>query len=485
MKLFWRVKTGSLLITCMLISFIGRTQLCDSLRMVDRIAYESTGGLVSYYFWEENASGHIDQHRFFKPYIQNFFILRAENSRGKKIVSQEELRRVVNQFAHDPRSSYREKNYTLRDSNHRNKVFFPLIKTAAEHYGSVCFVRKGNSWESFQRKNVLYFSIDTNGVMRYASTSDSVIIPDLNIRTAAYGGQYVVYSYQGENEPDHHRVFNYSGKEVTTQFEIKATTKPVRILVFANGYRGPRKENDDSDGLVTRKDRYHYWYKIDNRFIDVLKPEVFYYIDGSLSIHTTSHLNKFGFTRSFLRSRLMRKKERSRAHYQILNTQPNETGFELRKEKGRIAGLAFLYATCHSPECQTIKDTIDIVCHSMGYAYSLGFLDAIQDKVVLGKMYIIAAENACMEGYDWTRFQQVWQYGSNLGQDDADPVWEQDGVAPQCAVKGLELLAPGTGGRAFIPKDWPNKNFIDSHMVYSYDWIFDCIKQGETGFVCR
>jgi hypothetical protein len=77
----------------------------------------------------------------------------------------------------------------------------------------------------------------------------------------------------------------------------------------------------------------------------------------------------------------------------------------------------------------------------------------------------------------------VWQYGSNLGQPDADPVWEQDGIAPQCPVKGIETLDKQKAGRIFFPKDWKRKNFIDSHMLYNYDWMFECIVKGQPGYI--
>jgi hypothetical protein len=113
----------------------------------------------------------------------------------------------------------------------------------------------------------------------------------------------------------------------------------------------------------------------------------------------------------------------------------------------------------------------------------LGLLEVIQDKVVLGKCFIMAPENAYIEGYDWNKFISVWQYGSNLNQANPDPVKEQDGVAPQFAVKGIENLTYPKVGRVFIPSDWPNKAFIHSHMVYSYGWMFDCIFKGMPGYV--
>jgi hypothetical protein len=121
----------------------------------------------------------------------------------------------------------------------------------------------------------------------------------------------------------------------------------------------------------------------------------------------------------------------------------------------------------------------------MGYAYALGFMDVLDGKVVFGKIYILAPENACVGGFDWSKVEEVWQYGSNLDQANPDPVWEQDGIAPQCQVKGLEKVDKNKGGRAFIPKDWPHKNFVDSHMLNYYFWIFDRIKKGEPGYINR
>lgn len=254
---------------------------------------------------------------------------------------------------------------------------------------------------------------------------------------------------------------------------------PKRVLVFANGYRGPEKEKDVSDNIVTNYDRHHYWSGMDKRFIKKLDPFQTYYIDGSHGIATSGHKTMANFGLSIALVKTLAPSD----YYNLLNSTPNQEGFNERREKGRIAGKAFLTAKCNSPACMETIDTVDIVCHSMGYAYALGFIDAVQGKVVFGKMYIIAPENACGGGTNWKMFEEVWQYGSNLDQPHPDPVWEQDGIAPQCQVKGLEQVIPGKGGRAFIPKDWPLKNFIDSHMLSNYSWIFDTIKPGEAGYI--
>lgn len=256
------------------------------------------------------------------------------------------------------------------------------------------------------------------------------------------------------------------------------TTIPKRVLIFINGYRGYEREKNESDNLVTSKDRYHYWFKLDDRFIDTLKPKDCYYLDGSMSVKTSNHRNTLRFIRSFFFSTHFLNRSYAADNYNRLNEEPNPDGFQYRRDKGRIGGKA-LFLKLNPNQ----KDTVDIVCHSMGYAYTLGIIDELKEKVVLGKIYILSPENGCQDGVDWKLFQQVWQYGSNLDQPNPDPLWEQDGIAPQCAVKGM--IYDSNHGRAFIPKDWPKKNFIDSHMPYNYDWIFDRIKKGEPGFIGR
>ena len=109
--------------------------------------------------------------------------------------------------------------------------------------------------------------------------------------------------------------------------------------------------------------------------------------------------------------------------------------------------------------------TLDIVAHTMGYAYALGVVDILKGKVPLGRLYIIAPENVEAGEINLNDFEEVWQYGSNLGEPNADPLHQQDGVAPQTPVRGLQELAkknPEKGGRAFIP-DGESKGFLQSH----------------------
>ena len=85
----------------------------------------------------------------------------------------------------------------------------------------------------------------------------------------------------------------------------------------------------------------------------------------------------------------------------------------------------------------------------------------------------IKNENACSGSADWSQFEEVWQYGSNNnpGDPDRDPLKEQDGVAPQCAVKDIELLPNDKGGRAYIPPTVTTKGFVGSHSIGNYGWV--------------
>jgi len=171
-----------------------------------------------------------------------------------------------------------------------------------------------------------------------------------------------------------------------------------------------------------------------------------------------------------------------------LNTEANESGFNERRSNGQQAGKALL-ADIQSQKIRArrdtgdnIIDTLDIVAHSMGYAYALGITDALKGKVPFGRFYVIAPENACSGEIDLDAFEEVWQYGSNLGEPNADPIHQQDGVAPQCAMRGLENIESDKMGRAFIPDGEP-KGFLQSHSIENYKWIFEKLKKNEKGYV--
>jgi hypothetical protein len=152
-----------------------------------------------------------------------------------------------------------------------------------------------------------------------------------------------------------------------------------------------------------------------------------------------------------------------RINENILNTTPNVEGFNRRMNEGRKGGKNFV----EQLKAASFKyfDTLDIVCHSMGFAYALGMIEEIKMRmpdIRLGGFYIIAPENACSGAVNVNDWEQVWQYGSD---EKNTSVHKQDGVAPQCAVKNIGI------NRAYIP-DNVVQGFISSHSIENYKWIF-------------
>jgi hypothetical protein len=123
----------------------------------------------------------------------------------------------------------------------------------------------------------------------------------------------------------------------------------------------------------------------------------------------------------------------------------------------------------------TTSDTLDIVCHSMGFAYVLGMIEEIKSQmsgIHLGGFYIIAPENGCSGSVNISDWQEIWQYGSD---EENTPFNKQDGVAPQCPIQNIGA------NRAYIPNNVV-QGFISSHSVGNYKWIFTKIK-GQEGYV--
>ena len=63
-------------------------------------SYLSTGGLVSYYFWEEDSLGFIDARTISKPFLQNYVITTANEVKNPRDLSIEQLQKLVTNFAH-------------------------------------------------------------------------------------------------------------------------------------------------------------------------------------------------------------------------------------------------------------------------------------------------------------------------------------------------------------------------------------------------
>jgi hypothetical protein len=268
------------------------------------------------------------------------------------------------------------------------------------------------------------------------------------------------------------------------------------VLLFVNGYRPypdyetMTMEKPDTDNSITENDRYGYWQGIDRQFIEKLKPKScqIWYADGHHSVSTSNHGSIPAFASSMYScsSELVRVAIFAKfpnvvtGTYAALgcyhNTDKNADGFYKRYRNGVLAGAEMLKKIQYNislNEKGEITDTLDVVCHSMGYAYALGIIEVLRSKIPFGRLYIIAPENPTQGTINRTEWTDVWQYGSN---EDNDPIDVQDGVAQQGPVGGI------SDRRAYIPASVP-RGFLESHSIGNYNWIFDIVNPLIPGYV--
>lgn len=423
-------------------------------------AQKNQYGLVAYYFWEEDSTGNIIS-AIEQPFEKNFIVLIDNEWEPASTVNRQVFSEAIESLSKKMRKD-RQRCARVPVAGSRRRKKFAVKRILTDHAISVIYRKTPYGWVSDTARNILQFDSIVN--LRMVGSVNQID----NQYTAFLGTQWKTA------DSSYYRSYFPLAEQVLRQ----------RDLFFINGYRRLRKHvtNNESDGLMASYDRYTYWFKLDDLFIERIQPDRSLYFDGSFGVSTSNHRNKLKFGWSYLRAGILKKKK-SRTNYKGFNLKSNRKGFDERLEAGKLAGKVFLSSRSSWQYPDGVADTIDIVSHSMGYAYALGFLQVVENHAVLNNCYIVAPENAGYKGFDWNKFRHVWQYGTNLDQPDADPIWLQDGVAPQTAVKGITQLPPGKGGRIFTPRDWPKRNFVDSHMVYGYYWIFERLKPGMPGYV--
>ncbi|MEY4791830.1 MAG: hypothetical protein RIT34_637 [Bacteroidota bacterium] len=247
-------------------------------------------------------------------------------------------------------------------------------------------------------------------------------------------------------------------------------------ILFINGYRGPKHDAEITNNQIHQKDPTGYWYAIDDSIKKRFPSAKALYLDAHHPISTSTHLRMGKAVRSYIFSRFCWIRRKSKW---VLNTQPNPNGFDIRVENGAKAGKLLLRYFEENPATK-----IHVVCHSMGYAYFLGIIDILAPTQTFGKALILSPEAASTASRDWTIFEEIWQYGANADVREADPIFLQDGIAPQQAVPGLDQLKdPTKGGRIYIPNTYPKSKlgFIKSHHLAYYDWFF-WIKPTDPGY---
>ena len=293
----------------------------------------------------------------------------------------------------------------------------------------------------------------------------------------------------GISHDDLSEAYQEYGKHILQKLLI---VKAKNSILFVNGYEiteeflNSEKENDDfiTGNTIKTYDGLAYWNGIDRMFKERRAAGQCYYANGHMSITTSNHRTVQNFISSlasFKSPTPILPTPPPLPPIVIsphLNTEPNVEGFNKRMENGRAAGIRFVDIL--RKEGYAAGDTLDIVAHSMGFAYAQGIIQVIEEAIHsktlyihLGGYYIIAPENGCSGRVEPTLWDEIWQYGSN---EQSDLLKEQDGVAPQCKVGNLDNTQ-----RAFIPNTEP-RGFIESHKIKNYQWIFN-IKQEQRGYV--
>jgi hypothetical protein len=402
------------------------------------------------------------------------------------------------------------KGYSITElfAKMNNKDLF--AKEYNKTVSSYIFQRRNKDWYVFKRDKVLYFDIqkiEGSFKAKFISSSNRLELTTKDLVHSAKS-HYLVFRHKDSTGTIvNERVYNHLGVDLTKRFKMADPAK--RILVFVNGYRPVSISNSleqnlsdiqnkgteypNSKNYLYSYDRYNYWRPwnaIDLLFQNRINPGEVWYADGHHSVSTSNHGSLVNFTSSSGIYPKPCKSKKKHKCYQttiagnkkvrtldLLATNPNVDGFKLRKERGRIAGKNLNQILNELPN-QSKNDTLYIVSHSMGYAYSLGIIEILRGKIQFGACYILAPENASLGKIVQNEWREVWQYGAKLSGAGKNKPCQQDGVAPQVSVKGLSK-----NNRIYFPKNQEHKmGYFQSHFVGYYTWILD-IPKGEKGHV--
>lgn len=389
-----------------------------------------------------------------------------------------------------------------------------------EEVPNVCseiLIWKKNTWYLKKRSKVLYFDVRRRGKgpivnARFIGNSDSINLTTLNYHKRV-NGHYIVLNFKYKNGSlAKQEVYDYLGNEVSSTFQNEDPAK--RILVFVNGYRptslGQTFEENfsdiqnngleypDSKNFIYNFDRYDYWQpwnEINLLFQKRINPDDTYYADGHFSVSTSNYRSLINFSNISTMYPKKCKDPLKHTCYTIQNPtfqqflfsnsktinqlkmRPNLYGFNFRKAKGRIAGKNLLQVINENPEFSK-NDTLFIVAHSMGFAYSQGIVEVLRGKVNFGGYYIIAPENGKSGRVNDQEWEEVWQYGSNFSSKYPDAPCLQDGIAPQHKVPGLP-----DDKQIFIPKSFYRyKGYYNSHFIGFYTWVLR-IEKEKPGYI--
>ena len=416
-------------------------------------------------------------------------------------------------------SSFLAVNYYYRNSYLKSRKIpalntFSLNKLIANLKNTALFSNEGNTEIQSQiyiktqkhylvqkGEKVLYFNQISASKMKFSSSSNILKIQGKKIKKVVGTHYIVIRNKNKQGKLVSERIFNHLGIEITRHLLQQDPIK--RILVFVNGYRPVsissdfEKNMDDikqkgleypnSENHLFNFDRYNYWRpwrEIDLLFQARLNADDIWYADGHHSVATSNHRSILNFsTNSVIYPKPCKNLNKHRCKfsenatkqkvnsYELLATKSNVDGFALRKKNGEIAGKNLRQILNELPN-QSKNDTLFIVAHSMGFAYSLGILNELRGKINFGGFYIIAPENAKAGKVKVSEWKDIVHYGCNLSGKNKAPACLQDGIAPQSNIMGLSSKE-----HVYFPMELQKRmGYLGSHFIGNYLWTLDIPK---------
>ncbi|MFM7636703.1 MAG: hypothetical protein ACKO5W_02415, partial [Crocinitomicaceae bacterium] len=393
----------------------------------------------------------------------------------------------------------------------QDKLLFENDTTSV--LGSQIFRKKKDEWFLQRNMPVLIFQLNHQNELKFKEGSNALTYRNDTLIRDVQNHYIKIERINDDDEVIAERLFNYQGKEIfSTEISVEKPGK--KIVLFVNGYRSPFLSSDEfsrtvmltrilenkteiprTNDKINTFDIFEYWNpwdRFDERFIAKLQPHEVYYADGHHPIRTSNYgltnipsyislinnlgdLSYFYFTASNY-PRVCSDLNKHSCKYvtlpnlgvkntwELLPSYINYSGFNERRTSGTIAGKNLAQLMNRDNTGIEPKDTLYIICHSMGFAYAQGLIESLRGKINFGGYYILSPENPSAGRVNPLEWDEVWQYGSN--ENIAECL--QDGIAPQSGIKGLEQ------NRVFFPKSiYPKLGYTGSHFIGNFTWIFD------------
>ncbi len=391
--------------------------------------------------------------------------------------------------------------YDLKKGLHDHTYFDPIESNWLKVQ---LYIKKDGKWHTQKAMPVLHFQRDSDGKLSFLN-DNSFVDQKHKIQNKKAITQLIAV-HQKINNKDTSSLYTVENHKLTA-YKL-SVDKCQRVLLLVNGYRpisnsaDPEKafeainnkglENPTSKNLIFYSDLFNYWPK--DSFIEILKkriePNQVLYADGHHSVSTSNHRSLIQFVST---SALYPKPCKGQHHckdieitegkkvntYTLLATNPNYKGFEIRYKAGKQAGRNLLQELSKGGN-STLNDTLYVVSHSMGHAYFMGMASILRGKIQFSNYWTFAPENPTGRWFAAIWWKQCYQYGTQLYGPNRHAPCQQDGVAPQRRVRGLEPIQ-----QILFPLGYKDRlGYLKSHYIGYYDWAFK-IPPKQPGYIGR